>query len=91
MKDNVIIFNEDVDQLESALEERIVHMIYRKANGALRDAYGTRCLDLIPCHYWPHGKRTPSPKVLTYWDAQRGGWRSLARSRFVGFEEEEHE
>lgn len=87
MSKNVITYNEDVEQLEHELQLRIVHMIYRKKDGTLRDAYGTRCLTLIPTQYWPKGKVTPPAFLLPYWDTQRGGWRALIRKRFVGFEE----
>lgn len=89
MGQNVITYNEDVGQLEQELRCRIVHMIYRKRDGSLRDAYGTRCLALIPAEYHPRGQRTTPAWLLPYWDTQRGGWRALIRERLIGFEETE--
>jgi len=83
----VIIYNEDIDALEHELSLRIVHMIYRKKDGSLRDAYGTRCHALIPPEYHPKGLKTPPAFLLNYWDTQRGGWRCLIRDRLIGFEE----
>ena len=83
----VIIYNEDIEALEHELSLRIVHMIYRKKDGSLRDAYGTRCHALIPPEYHPKGLKTPPAFLLNYWDTQRGGWRCLIRDRLIGFEE----
>ena len=83
----VIIYNEDIDALEHELSLRIVHMIYRKKDGSLRDAYGTRCHAIIPPEYHPKGLKTPPAFLLNYWDTQRGGWRCLIRDRLIGFEE----
>ena len=87
MSKNVITYNEDVEQLEHELQLRVVHMIYKKKDGTLRDAYGTRCLPLIPPTYWPQGKKEQPDWLLPYWDMQRGGWRALIRKRLIGFEE----
>ena len=84
---SVIIYNEDIDALEHELSLRIVHMIYRKKDGSLRDAYGTRCHAIIPPEYHPKGLKTPPAFLLNYWDTQRGGWRCLIRDRLIGFEE----
>ena len=87
MNDQVIIYNENIEALEQELGRRIVHMIYRKKDGSLRDAYGTRCHALIPPEYHPKGTKKLPDFLLPYWDTQRGGWRCLIRNRLIGFEE----
>ena len=75
----------DIVALEEALKERVVHMVYLKKNGAMRDAHGTRANALIPEGYRAQGRRKASPMVLTYWDTDRGGWRCLLRDRLMGW------
>ena len=75
----------DIVALEEALKERVVHMVYVKKNGAMRDAHGTRANALIPVGYRAQGRRKASPLVLTYWDTDRGGWRCLLRNRLMGW------
>ena len=75
----------DIEALEEALKKGVVHMVYIKKNGAMRDAHGTRATALIPEGYRAQGRRKPSPLVLTYWDTDRGGWRCLLRDRLMGF------
>ena len=79
----------DIVALEEALKERVVHMVYVKKNGAMRDAHGTRASALIPEGYRAQGRRKASPLVLTYWDTDRGGWRCLLRDRLMGWIENE--
>jgi len=71
--------------LEEALKVRVVHMVYVKKNGAMRDAHGTRASALIPEGYRAQGRRKASPLTLAYWDTDRGGWRCLLRNRLLGF------
>ena len=75
----------DIEALEEALKVRVVHMVYLKKNGAMRDAHGTRASALIPEGYRAQGRRKASPRVLTYWDTDRGGWRCLLRDRLMGW------
>ena len=79
----------DIVALEEALKKGVVHMVYVKKNGAMRDAHGTRVTSLIPEGYRAQGRRKPSPLVLTYWDTDRGGWRCLLRDRLMGWGESE--
>ena len=79
------VISHDIVALEEALKERVVHMVYVKKNGAMRDAHGTRVTSLIPEGYRAQGRRKPSPLVLTYWDTDRGGWRCLLRDRLMGW------
>ena len=53
--------------------------------GTLRKALGTRNLSMsfIPTEDIPTGVKTPSPDVVTYWDIDRGAWRSCRRDRIV--------
>lgn len=57
----------------------------KKRIGTLRKAMGTRNLSMsfIPTEDIPLGVTTPSPDVVTYWDIDRGAWRSCRRDRIV--------
>lgn len=82
------MISHDIVALEEALKRGVVHMVYMKKNGAMRDAHGTRASQLIPEDYRAQGRRKASPLVLAYWDTDRGGWRSLLRNRLMGFVDE---
>ena len=75
----------DIVALEQALKQGVVHMVYMKKDGSMRDAHGTRAAHLIPEGYRAQGRRKPSPLTLAYWDTERGGWRCLLRNRLLGF------
>ena len=85
-----IKINKDVAELERQLAVRIVHMAYVKKDGSMRDAWGTRCLALIPAEYHPNGRsqHKPCAWTLSYWDTVKGGWRSLIRKNVLGFIED---
>ena len=83
------VISHDIVALEEALKKGVVHMVYLKKNGAMRDAHGTRASALIPEGYRAQGRRKASPRVLTYWDTDRGGWRCLLRDRLMGWVESE--
>ena len=83
------VISHDIVALEEALKRGVVHMVYMKKNGAMRDAHGTRATHLIPEGYRAQGRRKASPLTLAYWDTERGGWRSLLRNRLMGFVENE--
>ena len=78
--------NSDLDYLLSEMRTREVRFCYVKADNSLRDARGTLAMELIPTEHWPKGnaKRSPSPIVFTYFDTDKGEWRSMRRDRFVG-------
>ena len=84
----VITFIEDIDEfIREMRHSREVHFLYRKTNGALRDAYGTKCFTEIPKSLWPKGI-SPTPDYLfKYWDTQRGGWRTMLKEKFIAYEE----
>ena len=75
----------DIVALEEALKEGVVHMVYMKKDGSMRDAHGTRAARLIPEDCRARGRRKPPPHVLAYWDTDRGDWRSLLRDHLLGF------
>ena len=87
--ERLTIICHDIVALEEALKKGVVHMVYLKKNGAMRDAHGTRASALIPEGYRAQGRRKASPRVLTYWDTDRGGWRCLLRDRLMGWVESE--
>ena len=78
--------NSDIDFLLSEMRTREVRFCYVKADNSLRDARGTLAMEIIPEELLPKGsaKRSPSTIVFTYFDTERGEWRSMRRDRFVG-------
>ena len=70
---------EDVD-LKKKMETEIVHFFYRKGDGSLRSAYGTRDHAFIKEHLGDPQKDSEKAKPIrtfTYFDIGREGWRSF--------------
>ena len=85
--ENVIEMNKDLEELELELRRRVVRFWYRKKDGTLREATGTRCLALIPPEHHPNGTGHQPDFLVCYWDVERNHWRCFDRTRFIGFEE----
>ena len=76
-----------LEELELELRRRVVRFWYRKKDGTLREATGTRCLSLIPPEHHPNGTGHQPDFLVCYWDVERNHWRCFDRTRFIGFEE----
>jgi hypothetical protein len=70
-------------KLRGAMNEGIVAFLYKKKDGSFRPAAGTLQLELLSADYSPKGDKAPQPGVLTYFDAQRMGWRSCKVSNLL--------
>ena len=58
--------------------EECVSFVFRKADGSMRTARGTRNLSFIPAHLHPkHPEDQMSPKV-NYYDYDANAWRSFS-------------
>lgn len=71
-----------MNQQERTLKMRLenepdVEFVFRKKNGELRTAHGTRNLDYIPLSHHPHEPEKPSGSSLAYFDHGKEEWRSF--------------
>lgn len=64
--------------LKARLEsESSVAFVFRKSNGELRLAHGTRNLDFVPLHQRPRHAEAESSTAMTYYDHDKRDWRSF--------------
>lgn len=74
-----------VEELRESLSKHIVKFSYRKADGSVRDAIGTRNLALV---FKSTGVTIPAPKTgrenpNAYFDIEKMGWRSFIPSNVI--------
>ena len=73
-------------KLKTAMRKRIVKFQFRKLDGTIRDAIGTLTDDalstLVGSQYY-----NPSPKVVAYYDCEKGAWRSFRKELLIGMTE----
>lgn len=68
-------------KLVDALKAGVVAFSYKKKDGELRRAIGTKNLDFIPVEYHPKntgGSAKAQSNAITYFDMQKLQWRSVA-------------
>ena len=66
------------DQLRDQLRLGVLDFSYKKTDGTLREARGTKNLDEIPEDKHPIGGTSPGDSVITYFDLDKGAWRSVS-------------
>lgn len=79
----------EVMLLESEMLKRAVKFQFRKKSGEVRDAVGTRNLEMM---IQEDGKRyefktegkPECPTTLGYWDLDKKAWRSFVLTSFIG-------
>jgi len=79
--------NEIASALHTLLAHNIVSFTYRKVNGEIRHAKGTRNLDLArntTGEYIPNPKGAEQPN--SYYDVQSNGWRSYKPENLVSID-----
>ena len=64
-------------ELRSRLNQGTVQFAFKKLDGTLRTAIGTTVLEQIPIDNLPKGGSS-SPRVVTFFDLQKGQWRSVS-------------
>jgi hypothetical protein len=73
-------------KLKTAMHKGIVKFQFKKLDGSLRDAIGTLTDDalstLVGSQYY-----NPSPKVVPYYDCEKGAWRSFRKELLIGMTE----
>ena len=79
--------NEIANALRSLLAQNIVFFTYRKVNGEIRHAKGTRNLDVARNHtgeYIPNPKGAEQPH--SYYDVESMGWRSYKPENLISID-----
>lgn len=81
---------ENID-LKAALESGIVTFKFKKANGEIRSASGTRRLTPaialgITEEDMPKGVRKEVEGVISFWDIDKGAWRSCREDSLISID-----
>lgn len=72
--------------LKEIMKEDVASFRYLKADGSQRDAYGTRCSEIIDSYIAPQPQTKPKNKtnsVFTYFDIEKGAWRCMIPSNLM--------
>ena len=77
-----LIASISVETLKTKLGQGPTDFAFRTKAGNLRIAKGTVNLDYIPQEFHPKGGEA-SPKVVAFFDLEKGGWRSFQVSQLV--------
>ena len=73
----------NVQALTKALDTSVVRFYFKKKDGSMREALGTRNLNLIPKEENPGHLQNVSDKAIVYWDLEEGAFRSVSNSSLV--------
>ena len=79
--------NEIANTLHTLLAHNIVYFTFRKVNGEIRHAVGTRNLDIARNHtgeYIPHPRCEEQPN--SYYDVEKMGWRSYKPENLISID-----
>lgn len=68
----------EVKQLRNALSTSVVRFYFKKLDGTLREALGTRNVKLIPKAVSPKFIEDQSSKAIVYWDLEEESFRSVS-------------
>ena len=95
--ERAIIINNKVDCFEIALskslmitvlKERmahgIVHFLYQKIDGSIREAYGTTHHAIAKTNVDEVGTKSKRKNVTAYWDVNNEQWRCFRWENFIG-------
>lgn len=76
-----------LDELKKRMKDEVTHFSFKKKDGTIRQAYGTRDGELIGRYPTPSsGKgntRTRSAGTFPYFDIERRAWRSFKLESFL--------
>jgi hypothetical protein len=81
MNTNTLGYNRDT--LLAMLESRIVEIKFRKENNDLRVLRGTLREDMLPTQTASKHAHKDNPEVVTLWDLDAAGWRSVRTDRII--------
>lgn len=68
-------------KLKFTMKQKIVKFYYQKVSGEIREAYGTLKENIVPATIGTG--RKPNETLFTYWDTERGEWRSFKRANLL--------
>ena len=68
-------------KLKFAMKQKIVKFYYQKVSGEIREAYGTLKDNIVPTTQG--SGRKPNETLFTYFDTERGEWRSFKRANLM--------
>jgi len=72
------------EALRGILNSGVARFNFKKKDGSIRNALGTRNVDLIPREDAPVQIYDLSKKALVYWDLELGEFRSVSEGSEVG-------
>lgn len=72
-----------VKELRDTLTKSVARFRFKKLDGTLREALGTRNVDLIPRETSPKFIEDQTSKAIVYWDLEEEGFRSVSISSLV--------
>ena len=72
-----------IEALKEKLRNGVVHFIYMKKEGTLREAWGTTASNLMKANINGRGISRDSVNCVCYWDCEKGGFRSLRFENLV--------
>lgn len=74
------------EQIIEELKTGIKKFSFTKVDGTIREASGTRNIDIISeAHALPKGEQIDNIDVIRYFDTDKNSWRSFKVDNFVGF------
>lgn len=80
-----------VETLNELLNKGVVKFSYKKKNGEVRNAIGTKNFDYVSENFGdemlPKGGNTYTDEVIRYFDTNSEGWRSFRKENFLDYEE----
>ena len=68
----------EVRELRNALSTSVVRFHFKKLDGTIREALGTRNVKLIPRATSPSFVEDQTSKAIVYWDLEEEGFRSVS-------------
>jgi hypothetical protein len=83
---------DEIMLLQEKMMEQAVKFQFRKKDGSIRDAVGTRNRELMVLpsgeKWMPVGPQKPEcPTTIGYWDLEKQMWRSFTCTEFIGLAE----
>lgn len=80
-----------VETLNELLNKGVVKFSYKKKNGEVRNAIGTKNFDYVSENFGeemlPKGGHIYTDEVIRYFDTNSEGWRSFRKENFLDYEE----
>ena len=59
---------------------QVVHFLFRKVDGSLREAFGTLQASLLPA---TSSQRTPNKYIQVYYDTEKQEWRCFKKQNLI--------